>query len=390
MKLMGLFLFSVLAIFSSLLIDTPREQSLSDNIFAEQEVSPSSSSTLFQNTGLRVVWAEVNVLRRKQRPYRNPLRRLRKKLRKDKRMRRRLLKGNPEKDSSVEAAPLENEISQVEQQTENVIEVSEAEGAMPQRSKRGRKPTIETNHVFCPIEGCRGYLVVGPHPDHWIVGAGTYDTKSDNNHQMYRCKWCGERFSETRGTVFFGLKTPQETVYRALHSLCENMGIRAAARVFEVKPDTILLWLRRAGEHCEKVSAYLMRNLHVEQAQLEELWTFVFKKNKTLSAWEKLYTEYGDTWVWTAIDPTHKLVLSLVVGEHEEEQAVNLLQKLKAVVVNGCLPLLVSDQLPHYVQAILKVFGRWVQPQRNGNRGRFPNPRLEPTEDLHYARVNSV
>jgi hypothetical protein len=71
MKLMGLFLFSVLAIFSSLLIDTPREQSLSDNIFAEQEVSPSSSPTLFQNTGLRVVWAEVNVLRRKQRPYRN-------------------------------------------------------------------------------------------------------------------------------------------------------------------------------------------------------------------------------------------------------------------------------------------------------------------------------
>jgi IS1 family transposase len=166
------------------------------------------------------------------------------------------------------------------------------------------------------------------------------------------------------------------------------MGIRATARVFGVKPDTILLWLRRAGEHCEKVSAYLMSNLHVEQVQLDELWTFVFKKEKTLSAWEKLHTEYGDTWVWTALDPTHKLVLSLVVGEHEEEQAVNVLQKLKAVVVNGCLPLLVSDQLPHYVQAILKVFGRWVQPDRHGCRGRFPNPRLEPTEDLHYATVN--
>jgi hypothetical protein len=46
------------------------------------------------------------------------------------------LKGSPEKDSSVEADPLENEISQVEQQTENVVEVSEAEEAMPQRSKR--------------------------------------------------------------------------------------------------------------------------------------------------------------------------------------------------------------------------------------------------------------
>jgi hypothetical protein len=48
MKLMGLFLFSVLAILFSLLIDTPRKQPLSDEIFVEQEVSPSSSSTLFQ------------------------------------------------------------------------------------------------------------------------------------------------------------------------------------------------------------------------------------------------------------------------------------------------------------------------------------------------------
>ena len=388
MKLIGLFLFSVFVILFSLLIDTPREQPLSDEIFVEREGSPGSSSTRFQYTGLHVIWAEVNVLRRKQRPYRNPLRRLRKKLRKDRRRRRRLLKGNPEKDLLVETEPLESEISKVEQQTENLVEVCEVEGEMPQRSKKGRRPAIETNHVFCPIEGCRGHLVLGPHPDHWIVGAGTYDIKSGNQHQMYRCKWCGERFSETRGTVFFGLKTPQETVYRALHCLCENMGIRATARVFGVKPDTILLWLRRAGEHCEKVSAYLMRNLHVEQAQLDELWTFVFKKNKTLSAWEKLHSEYGDTWVWTAIDPTHKLVLSLVVGEHKEEEAVTLLQKLKAVIVNGSLPLLVSDQLPHYVRAILKVFGRLVQPQRNGSRGRLPNPRLEPTEDLNYATVN--
>jgi hypothetical protein len=56
---------------------------------------------------------------------------LRKKLRKDRRIKRCLLKGNPEKDSSVKADPLESEASQIEQQTENVVEVSEAEGAMP-------------------------------------------------------------------------------------------------------------------------------------------------------------------------------------------------------------------------------------------------------------------
>ena len=172
---------------------------------------------------------------------------------------------------------------------------------------------------------------------------------------------------------FFGLKATSETIYRALASLAEGMGIRATARVFQVKKDTVLLWLRRAGNHSAQVSAYLMRNLEIEQAQLDELWTFVFKKEKTLSHWEKLHSEYGDTWVWTDVDPIHQLALAFHVGEHGEEQAESILKKLKAVLACGCLPLLTSDQLPHYVQAILKVFGRWVQPERKGLRGRFPN-----------------
>jgi IS1 family transposase len=133
-----------------------------------------------------------------------------------------------------------------------------------------------------------------------------------------------------------------------------------------------------------------MRNLQVAQAQLDELWTFVRKKEKRLSAWEQLHTEYGDTWIWTVFDPVNKLVLALLVGEREEEQAVGVLQRLKAVLAEGCLPLFTSDQLPHYVQALLQVFGRWVRPERKGSRGRFPKPRPEASDDLHYATVHKA
>jgi IS1 family transposase len=351
------------------------EGTVSSHVVAPSIAGKNSSPTCHQSeyAGLPVLWSEVTAQRRKRRPYRDPLRRYRKKLRLEKRKHNRSLK----KASQEVCQPSKG----LESKAGSEVQLTEESNL---RAKRGRKPSIETVHVFCPTQGCRGHNVLGPHPDHWIVGAGTYNVKGNGKRQMYRCNWCGQRFSETHGTVFYGLKTHQETVYRALHCLCENMSIRGTARVFNVKPDTILLWLRRAGEHSQKVSEYLMKNLHVEQVQLDELWTFVFKKEKTLSSWEKLHTEYGDTWVWTALEPTHKLVLALVVGEHEEEQAVNLLEKLKSLLVNGCLPLLVSDQLPHYVKAVLKVFGRWVE----GERGRFPNPRLEPTEDLQYATVN--
>jgi IS1 family transposase len=154
-----------------------------------------------------------------------------------------------------------------------------------------------------------------------------------------------------------------------------------------VDKDTVLLWLRRAGQHCQQVSAYLICNHKVKQIQLDKLWTFVVKKKKNLSALEKLHSEYGDTWLWTAIDPVHKVVVAFHVGEHEEKDADVFLQKVSAVLAEGCVAVLTSDQLPYYIGAILKVFGRLVQPNRNGSRGRFPNQVLEPTENLAYATV---
>lgn len=338
------------------------------------------------------VWAEGPELRRKPRPYRNPLRRLRKQKRWAARQQRRAFcrarRALPRGAAATVSAPPEVVEPVCGVETPETTTASLPPEPAPAPSKRGRRPEVPTDHVFCPTEGCQGYQQLGPHPNHRVVGAGTYTTTWGEERQLFRCQWCKKRFSETRGTVFFGLKTPQETVYRALACLAEGQGLRATARIFQVEVDTVLSWLKRAGQHCEKVSFYLMRNLQVEQAQLDELWTFVRKKEKSLSAWEKLHTEYGDTWVWTALDPVHKLVLAFWVGEREEAQAVSLLERLVAVLAEGCLPLLTSDQLPHYVQAILKVLGRWVRPERKGSRGRFPEPRLQPPEGLQYATVH--
>jgi len=205
---------------------------------------------------------------------------------------------------------------------------------------------------------------------------------------MYRCNVCGQPFSETAGTPFADLKTPVQTVCTALQELAEGLGVRAVARLRGVQPDTVLEWLKKAGQHCQLLSEYMMRELHVTQVQLDELWTFVRKKERMLKAWEMLHSEWGDTWVWVAFDPVHKLVIAVLVGDHTEEEAVSFLALLRARLVNSCLPLLTSDSLPHYVEAILRVFGIWTQPQRKGSRGRLPKPRQIPPEGLKYATVH--
>lgn len=41
---------------------------------------------------------------------------------------------------------------------------------------------------------------------------------------------------------------------------------------------------------------YFFRNLHLKECQLDELWTFIHKKEAHLTALEKLAEVYGDAW----------------------------------------------------------------------------------------------
>jgi IS1 family transposase len=221
----------------------------------------------------------------------------------------------------------------------------------------GRPRTIPTAHKCCPNEGCLAYGRFGDDPSHDIVGFGTYTTVHGEVRQMYRCNVCGQPFSETARTPFFGLKRPMNSVCIALQELAEGLGIRAVARIHGVKPDAVLEWLKKAGQHCQALSECTMRKLHVTQVQLDELWTFVYKKERMLREWEKLFSEWGDTWVWVAFDSLHKLVIAVLVGERTAEEAIRFVARLRARLSDACQPSLTSDSLPHYVRAILQAFG---------------------------------
>jgi hypothetical protein len=63
------------------------------------------------------------------------------------------------------------------------------------------------------------------------------------------------------------------------------MALRKVAEVLHVKLDTVRCWLTQASEHAEKVNDALVKRIHVERVELDELWTFVRKKN--FRGWQK-------------------------------------------------------------------------------------------------------
>ena len=81
--------------------------------------------------------------------------------------------------------------------------------------------------------------------------------------------------------LFYRLRTERKKILNALAIVTEQGGIRATARVTGIDKDTIQRWVDRARKHVEEVSAYMIVECHLSEAQLDELWTFVKKKTDT-------------------------------------------------------------------------------------------------------------
>jgi IS1 family transposase len=80
------------------------------------------------------------------------------------------------------------------------------------------------------------------------------------------------------------------------------------------------------------------------------------------------------------------LVPAWVVGKRTLSNARKLVFRLKSAS-NGQIPFFTSDELPHYSDALLEVYGVLETPPRQGKRGRRPLPRKCPPPDLCYAVV---
>ena len=110
------------------------------------------------------------------------------------------------------------------------------------------------------------------------------------------------------------------------------------------------------------------------------------KKEAHLSALEKLAARYVDQWVWIGFDARHKVVVNFVVGRHNQANANKLVAGISERS-DGHLPFFTSDELKHYDDALLAVYGIRHEFPKTGQRGRPRKPILIAPKKLLYAQV---
>ena len=243
---------------------------------------------------------------------------------------------------------------------------------------RGRKRTVSTQSHFCPKPNCayQGWL-----------GRGNIRSNGHPGGQPWRqlqCVSCDGYFYETHGTIFHGKRASPELIVHVIACLAEGLGIRGTARVFEIDPNTVLSWLVEAAEQLKAFSAYFLHDLHLNQLQLDELYTVLSAvRDGDISVAEAIERlSRSPHWVWTAMDPETKLLLTVKVGERTLAMAQCVIHQVAQMLAPSCVPLFLTDGFKEYLTALLTHFGHWVAPGP-----RQTKPRWMPLPALLYAQV---
>jgi transposase-like protein len=250
-------------------------------------------------------------------------------------------------------------------------------------SPQGRPRQVDTSTHFCPHPRCQYYGWVG------LGNLRANGHPGDGRWRQLQCTACQKYFQETHGTPMHGARVSPELLVWAVSALAEGLGIRSVARVFEVDPNTVLHWLIEAADHAAAFSRYFLHDVHVSQVQLDELFAVLsaVKDGAVREAEAIQRLSRSPHWVWVAIDPVSKLLLSIDVGERTLVMAQGVVHQVVQVLAPDCMPLFLTDGLKEYATALLTHFGSWVQPPRRQEKGPTPKPRWMPVPQLLYAQV---
>jgi transposase-like protein len=108
--------------------------------------------------------------------------------------------------------------------------------------------------------------------------------RSHRGRQRYHCLSCKVYFGETKGTSIYGLQTPATEVAQALLIVMQRGSLREAGRITGYSYQTISVWLKRAASQPHALTQVLASDLHLSQVEIDEFWSFVQNKRRSLPA----------------------------------------------------------------------------------------------------------
>jgi hypothetical protein len=123
-------------------------------------------------------------------------------------------------------------------------------------------------------------------------------------------------------------RTSNEKRAQIIACLAEGNSVRATSRLTGAAINTVIKLLCDAGRACSLYQDKIFRNLNCKRIQCDEIWSFVYAKDKNLPDEMKGKQGVGSVWTWTALDPDTKLIPCWFVGDRSAGSAYHFMHDL--------------------------------------------------------------
>jgi len=217
------------------------------------------------------------------------------------------------------------------------------------------------------------------------------DGRDRKGRQRYQCRQCSKVFLEPQDNTLDGMYLPVEKAELVLKMLLEGNSVSSAERMTGVHHGTILKLLVIAGERCEKIMGKYVRNVKVQDLEMDEVWSYIGKKEKRVRPEDD--QNLGDCYVFVAVERNSKLVLNIAMGKRDQATTNVFVEGVRDAIAPGTSFQATTDGWAPYRTAIPDTFGDYVdyamliKVYRNPSEG---EARYSPPEVASVEVVQSV
>jgi len=142
---------------------------------------------------------------------------------------------------------------------------------------------------------------------------------------------------------------------QVVSALVEGMSIRSVVRMTGVSKNAVVKLLEDVGNACAVYQDKVFRNLNCKRIECDEIWSFVYAKERHLTPELQGVFGYGDVYTWVAIDADTKLVPCWNVGRRDAESGIAFIKDLSERLAHRVQ--LSTDGFKAYLSAVEEVFG---------------------------------
>jgi transposase-like protein/IS1 family transposase len=151
--------------------------------------------------------------------------------------------------------------------------------------------------------------------------------KTKAGEQRFRCLDCGKTFVESTRTLD-GMTIGTAKAEQVIRCLIEGMGIRSTVRITGVAKNTVLDLLTLVGQRCKLFMEDAVVGVPVKDVQADEIWSFVYCKDKTRKKLSLPVAFYGDRYCFVGFERHNKLALAWHLGHRDHYDGEQFVSKL--------------------------------------------------------------